>query len=532
MTVSKRERLIIVALAVFGAFFITRYFVAGPGYTDVFYHLNAANRLVTGQGLTDPYYWTYIGATNTLPAPSHLYWMPLTSLSAAVGMWVLNAPNSYVAAQLLFSLMFAGVVLVGFWCGAHLGGTRRHMWVAGLVTLFSGFFIRFWGAIDTFAPYALAGSLSLVFLGLANQVEVQPRRTLLYGLLGGAFAGFAHLTRADGVLLVIVGWAALVWSLLFNRSDKRMGIGRSLAQGGAISLGYLLVMMPWFVRNLNVIGSVMPLGGTQTIWFTSYDDLFNYPPLSTPATLFAQGVGAFISSRWLAFTNNLGTFVAVEGLVVMTPLMLVGLWQRRRTAFIQPFWIYVVGLHLAMTVVFPFPGYRGGLLHSAAALVPLWAALGVVGLDGVVEWVARRRRRWNVRSAKLVFSAGLVVMAILLSVMIGLPNRVKVQGASPLYKALREQIPADARVMINDPAQLYYFTGLGGVVLPNESPDVIREIAREYDVRYLVIEEVSDDGLSSNAIALPFMSILSAPPDFLIPVQIQISNVRVYEIRY
>ncbi|MBI1279354.1 MAG: hypothetical protein GC179_14595 [Anaerolineaceae bacterium] len=532
MSVTNRERLILVMVALVGAFFITRYFVAGPGYTDVFYHLNAANRLVTGQGLTDPYYWTYIGATDKLPAPSHLYWMPLTSLSAAVGMWLLNAPNSYTAAQLLFSLMFAGLVLVGFWCGAYLGGTRRHMWVSGLITLFSGIFVRYWGAIDTFAPYALAGSLSLVFLGLSNRAEVRPQRTLIYAVLGGAFAGFAHLTRADGVLLVLVGWAALGWSLLFNRSDQRMGLGRLISQGVALTLGYLVVMLPWFIRNLNVLGTPMPLGGTQTIWFTSYDDLFNYPPLSTPATLFANGIGEFVASRWLALTNNLGTFVAVEGLIVMTPLMLIGFWGRRRTEFLQPFWIYVVGLHLAMTFVFPFPGYRGGLLHSAAALVPFWAALSVVGLDAVVDWVARRRRRWNARSAKTVFSIGLVAMAILLSLRIGLPNRVPPRDTSPFYQALGAQLPPAARVMINDPAQLYYFTGLGGVVLPNESPDVIVDIARKYGVKYVLIEEVSDDGRSSNAITEKMVSILTAPPDFLVPMPFNVPNVRLYEIRY
>ena len=532
MTVSNRERLLLMVVALLGAFLITRYFVAGPGYTDVFYHLNAANRLVTGQGLTDPYFWTYIGATNQLPAPSHLYWMPLTSLSAAAGMWLLNAPNTYSAAQLFFSLMFAGVVLVGFWCGAYLGGSRRHMWVAGLVTLFSGFFVRFWGAIDTFAPYALAGSLSLVFLGLSNRVEIKPQRTLIYAVLGGAFAGLAHLTRADGLLLLFVGWAAIVWSLLFNHSDKRMSFGRLLSHGVALTVGYLLVMLPWFVRNMNVIESPMPLGGTQTIWFTSYDDLFNYPPLSTPATLFANGIGEFVSSRWLALTNNLGTFVAVEGMVVITPLMLVGLWRRRKVEFLQPFWIYVVGLHLAMTIVFPFPGYRGGLLHSAAALIPFWAALSVVGLDDVVEWIARKRRRWNAQSAKLVFSIGLVAIAVLLSVMIGLPNRVGVQSGSPLYRALHEQLPADARVMINDPAQLYYFTGLGGVVLPNESPDVIVDIARKYDVKYLVIEGISADGQDSNAITEKMDSILTTPPDFLVPMQLNVPNARLYEIRY
>ncbi|MFN8564458.1 MAG: hypothetical protein U0703_23210 [Anaerolineae bacterium] len=61
------------------ALVITRGLIAAPGYTDVYYHLNAANRMASGQGLTDPYVWTYIGALDRLPMPSHLYWMPLTS---------------------------------------------------------------------------------------------------------------------------------------------------------------------------------------------------------------------------------------------------------------------------------------------------------------------------------------------------------------------------------------------------------------------------------------------------------------------
>ena len=121
---------------------------------------------------------------------------------------------------------------------------------------------------------------------------------------------------------------------------------------------------------------------------------------------------------------------------------------------------------------------------------------------------------------------------MLLSVVIGLPNRVRVQDAPPLYKALQEQIPPDARVMINDPAQLYYFTGLGGVVLPNESPDVIADIALKYDVKYLVIEGISADGAQSNAITPKMDSILTAPPAFLIPVALNVPNVRLYEIRY
>src|SRR5690606_23001995 len=123
------------------------------------------------------------------------------------------------------------------------------------------------------------------------------------------------------------------------------------------------------------------------------------------------------------------------------------------------------GVHVLMTLVFPFPGYRGGLLHSASALVPFWAALGVAGLDDVVDWIARRRRHWNATVAKWIFSVFLVALAIFLSRNIGLAGRVAPRGEMPaLYAELVERVPEDARVMINDPAQLYFYTGMAGVV--------------------------------------------------------------------
>ena len=158
--------------------------------------------------------------------------------------------------------------------------------------------------------------------------------------------------------------------------------------------------------------------------------------------------------------------------------------------------------------------------------------MGVVGLDDAVDWAARYRRRWNVTSAKIVFSVGLVGIAIFLSLMIGLPNRVGPQMGSAFYSALRTQIPPGGRVMINYPAQLYYFTGLGGVVLPNEAPDVVLDVARKYEVKYLVLEGITPDGKSSVATPEDLLPILSSPPDFLIPIPFDIPGARLYEIRY
>jgi uncharacterized membrane protein YczE len=526
--IARRDWWLFALLALIGTFGFTRGLVEGPGFTDAFYHLNAATRLASGQALTDAYLWTYIGQPEALPAPSHLYWLPLTSISAALGMALFNAPGVYWAAQLPFTLMYWGLCLVGFWLGGRLGGTRRHAWLAGLLTLFSGFFVRFWGSIDTFAPYALVGAACLIALGVLMQPGQGWRRVALVSMGAGALAALGHLTRADGVLLLLAGWAAVVWP--FGKAGMHWRLrGLSLL---LMTAAYLLVMAPWFARNLSLMGSPLPVGGAQGIWFHQYNDIFAYPPTATAATLFADGPGAFLESRWLALTNNLGTFIVVEGLVVGAPLMLLALWKRRREPFLRAFWIYALGLHLAMTFVFPFPGYRGGLLHSAAALVPWWAVLSLLGLDDAIDWIASRRRHWRAGTAKVVFSVGLLLVAVGLTLTISLPNRVPPIVGPGEYAQVVSLVPVDARVMLNDPARFYYLTGRGGVVLPASSPAVIPEIAQRYGIRYLLLEGVNADGTIPTAAPTELWSILTAPPDFLIPIPLNDSGMRLYEIRY
>jgi len=516
----RRGDLLFGLLAFVIAVLVTRGLIERPGYTDAYYHFNAAHRLVTGEGLTDPYLWTYIGAPASFPAPSHRYWMPLTSLIAAAGMAATGRASDYGAAQWPFTLLFAGTALVAYGLGLKLGGGRRYAWLAGLLALFSGFFTRFWGATDTFTPYALIGSLCLLAFAQATTHAISgPRTALGWMALGGVFAGLAHLTRADGVLLLLIGWGAWLWPV------RKTGFSWRLGGLVAATLTYLLVMAPWFARNLALEGTPLPLGGTQGIWFTEYNDLFSYPADASVERFFSQGgIGLFLKTRWEAFSTNLMTFIAVEGMVFLTPLMLVGLWQRRTVPFLRPFWLYALGLHLAMTVIFPYPGMRGGLFHSAAALVPWWAALASVGLDDAIDWIASRRRRWRPATARRFFSVAMIVFALVFSLWIAARGRVD-SSIPALYRALDAVLPEDARVMINDPAELYYFTGRGGVVLPNEPPETILEIARRYNVDYLLLEGPA-------SMTKPLWALYDETPDFLEPLPFDAPDpVRLYAIK-
>jgi hypothetical protein len=167
-----------------------------PGYTDAFYYFNAGQRLAQGRGLTDAALWTYIGTDNVqggLPVPSHLYWMPLPSLIAALGM-AISTPT-FDGAQIPYVLLYAALVIIGYIAGYRINGTRAAAWFSALLVLFSGYYIRFWTTTSTFTPYGVFGAAALLAMGFGR------RDWRLYAG-GGACIGLAHLTRADGVLLL------------------------------------------------------------------------------------------------------------------------------------------------------------------------------------------------------------------------------------------------------------------------------------------------------------------------------------------
>jgi hypothetical protein len=277
-------------------------------------------------------------------------------------------------------------------------------------------------------------------------------------------------------------------------------------------------MSPWFIRNLNAIGTILPTGGAQAVWFTEYNDLFSYPPENSTETLFADGTGAFIESRMTAtFSNNgiLFQILAYEGTIVFTLLILLGLWNRRKEPFFRGIWIFALGLHLAFALVFPYPGMRGGFWHGSAALVPIWALVGLLGLDDAIAWIAKRRRTWRAQTAKMLFSVMLTLIVVVLSIAIS--DRQNTYGYRN-GEMLLEILPEGSRVMINDPSTLYYYTGIESVGLPNESPEVALEIAELYDIDYLVLEK------GDVPKPLQFEQI----PDFLIPIETEREGVRIY----
>ncbi len=178
-----------------------------PGYMDAAYYYDIALNLARGEGLTEPFLWNYLDNPAGLPHPSHLYWMPLPTLIAWTGLVLFG--QTYRAAQIPFAVLSALLPLVSYWVALQTTGNRRHAWLAGLLTVFSGFYVLYWGHTDNFTPFALAGSLSLIAAWRASQARKKPEAWGL-ALGAGVLAGLAHLSRADGPLLLVAIAAASI----------------------------------------------------------------------------------------------------------------------------------------------------------------------------------------------------------------------------------------------------------------------------------------------------------------------------------
>ncbi|MGD9147719.1 MAG: hypothetical protein PVI80_19285, partial [Anaerolineae bacterium] len=148
----------LLALAL-GVRLLTAWPLREPGYTDAYYYSVGAQQLFAGQGFVEPFIWNYLDPPETVNHPGYLYWMPLTAILGWLGLEVLG--NSFRALQAPFILLSALLPLVSYTVAWDLSGKQKHAVLAGLLTIFPGYYAHSFVVPDSFAVFALAGSVSL-----------------------------------------------------------------------------------------------------------------------------------------------------------------------------------------------------------------------------------------------------------------------------------------------------------------------------------------------------------------------------------
>jgi len=468
---------------------LTAWSLTGPAYMDTAYYAVGARQLAGGQGFDEPFLWNYLDDPAGLPRSGFLYWMPLPSLLAAP--FAALFLDSFFALQFPFALLSALLPLVAYGLAWKTTARRRSAWLAGLLTIFSGFFFPYWTLPETFTPFALFGSLALWLAGywmLGTGCWVLDAGRWL---LVGALVGLAHLTRADGILLLpVVALAPLLFSLSRNTQHATRFF---IFHFSSVILGYLLVMGPWFLRNLAIIGAPLSSAGTKTLWLRTYDDLFCYgcDHLSLRSYL-AWGWAEVWHSKLWAAGMNLERFLAEDCLVFLLPFVLIGLYRLRRCPLFILSSVYLLLIYLLHSLAFTFPGPRGGFFHASAVSLPFLFAAGAEGLETAVRWAARRRR-WNLQQAQAVFTTAAIVGTVVLSAYVMAEKLPTWQNAGAVYREIGAWLdaqmgPDEPIVMVGNPPGFYYHTGVPAVVVPNEDVETLLDVCERYEVDYLVLD--------------------------------------------
>jgi hypothetical protein len=464
-----------------------------PTYFDAFFYTTNAQRLAEGYGFTQEIIWQYLDQPQSLPVPSFTYWMPLPALIAAAGYTI---SDSFRAAQLPFWLMAGFLPWMSYGIAWHLKHSRWMARTAALFTATGGYYAAYWNQPTTFVLFAWVGGGCLLALAWAHE-----RKKWGYWLLAGVLAGFCHLARADGMLML--GVAGIIWlyevvGWLKKRKDLRLKVENTtinlqslIVYGVSFVGGYLLIMGGWFWRTYRLIGSPMSAVGTQTIFLTTYNDLFSYGRSFDLAGYLDWGWRNILRSKADAASLGIQTFIAVTGLTVFVFFMVwawIKLGRNKRTGpFLRPFSWYILLLYSIMIFVFTFPGQRGSLLHSSAALWPWSMALAAIGIDFAVDWIADRRPAWRPEPAKRLFAVVFVILVFVVSFAVSITQPLQTEQAA-IYHQMSEMVPPGSVIMTGDPPGVYYHTRLPSVAMPNEPPEMLPVIAAQFDVDYLLMD--------------------------------------------
>ncbi len=468
---------------------LVAWLVADPGYVDAYYYFNGGRFIAAGKPLIDPYLWNYATPATSAAIPSFAYWQPLPSALAALGIVLFGRGNPFDSAQVIYVLAGSCLPLITYGVARQLG-ERRTALVAGLLTIFSGFYVVYWSLPESFTPFALSGAGALALIGLGRKSGAW-----WAWLAAGACAALAHLSRADGMLLLAV---LILMTLLPNEG---VSLNRRLRDAGLGIAGYAVLIAPWLARNLAVFGGLQAPGGLSTLWLIEYNDLFNYPFNLSPERYFEAGWGVILDGKWRAFLGNAATFIGVHNMVFLLPLTIVGLWRRWRDDWLLPAVVYSAALFAAMTFAFTWPGMRGGWFHSSAALLPFVDVAAALGLDSAVRFGVKHRADWRYERASRGFSGLLIglaamVTAVLIVVRVIGPSdwsRIAWNEQNEAYAEIDDAldllgVSQHAVVMSNNPPGFYYYTGRGGVPLPKGDEENLIQAAQDFGATYLVID--------------------------------------------
>jgi hypothetical protein len=468
-------------------------------YPDSYYYVDVARALHAGQGFNIDFIWSFVDVGGRIPAhpilpiPSNAHWMPLAAIIQLPTMWLLGPTP--LASAIPFMIVGSLAAPMTWLLAREIGCSPRVALLAGIAVAVPAAATLFMAQPDNLALYQPLGTavLWLTVRGLKGHHGSYA--------LAGLVVGLATLARNDGVLLGAVVGLAFVW----DRWRSRLASRASRSNGSrvpAIPWRYafacfglfLIVMAPWYARQLAVFGSLSPSSTSgRILLIATYEQMNSVTGDTSLAGFLGQGVGPLLQSRVLGLVSALQVYFVIAIPIVLAPFVLIGAWARRRSLEFGPFFVYAGLLFAASGLLFAVHVPYGTFLHSAVAMVPFTFILAFEGAVLASRWAARHRPAWTEEGAArlfLVVAAASVVLNAAAFTVIAIPSWNTDRDARVAAAQALDAVgaPQTDLLLSADPGGFKYFTGRGGVVTPNDSLEVIRQVAADYGIRWLVLE--------------------------------------------
>ena len=462
-------------------------------YPDSYYYVDVARALHAGQGFNIDFIWSFVDVGGRIPAhpvlpiPSNAHWMPLAAVIQLPTMWLLGATP--LASAIPFLIVGSLAAPMTWLLARELGCSPRVALLAGIAVAVPGAATIFMSQPDNLALYQPLGTavLWLTVRGLKGH-------RWSYAL-AGLVVGLATLARNDGVILGAVVGLAFVWDRwrAWRSNGSRVPAIPWRYAFACFGL-FLIVMAPWYARQLTVFGSLSPSSTSgRILLIATYDQMNSVTSDTSMAAFLGQGIGPLLQSRVLGLVSALQIYFVIAIPIVLGPFVLIGAWARRRSLEFGPFFLYAGLLFGASGLLFAVHVPYGTFLHSAVAMVPFTFILAFEGAVLASHWAARHRPAWTQDGAArlfLVVAAASVVVNAAAFTALAIPSwNADRDGRVAAGRALDAAGAPQADLLLSaDPGGFKYFTGRGGVVTPNDSLDVIRQVAADYHIRWLVLE--------------------------------------------
>lgn len=515
-----------------------------PGHGDISFYVTVARNLAEGRGFVIDYIWNFWAEPAGIPQPSNVWWMPLPSIIAAIGMVL--GDGSYVAGQTATIALSSFLPLVVYLLGRDLFGCPRVGLAGALLSTTFHLFLDQPSAPLSHCPYLVFASLTL---WLALRATQSPR---LWPLVGASIA-LTQLSRSDGILLfATAGVCALIggqrpW---LDRPSTRRTIKALAGAGGLAVVGYAVVMSPWWARNLADFGVLQPGDSLRSLFMSHYLQWYSLPEHVTPDTLLAEGWGPVIDHRisvgannWASMHSGMVTGAALRNVAPNEPWLLATLWLswigllscfKRRFGFLffhaAMIWAFY---SLAFTAV-GNESFRSGMY----SLYPFLVICSVRGVQNIAHLVTRPiPEGLRERVAVGLWSVGVIALTWgqfdygreSMKVKSGHIERLHTWYEHLAESVLEPRGLMDTTLMACNVHRFHAMTGARVVQIPYEDEPTIRAVAERYGVTHLVL--IGDD-VGGDLAARPALKYIDRMPGYrwvFGPLKVGQFPVRIYE---